>query len=84
MQCIDAERFLPVLLDRDPDVWGTNTLLSHLYMCSDCREIFANMLLMKAMGNVARSQWGRASTPDRVDRAAERRKVEVDSATWHD
>ena len=80
MQCIDAERILPVLLDGDPDVWGTRAMLSHLLTCSDCREIFANMLLVKAMGDVARSQWGRASRPDRVEGAVERRKAQVDTA----
>jgi predicted anti-sigma-YlaC factor YlaD len=79
MQCMDAERILPVLLDGDPDVWGTRATLSHLFMCHDCREVFANMLLMKAMGNVARSQWGRASRPVRVEGAVGRREAQVDT-----
>jgi len=84
MQCVDAERILPVLLDGASGVWGTRAMLSHLAACGDCREIFANMLLVKAMGNVARSQWGRAPGPDRAEGAVERREAQVDTAAWHD
>ena len=66
MRCIDAELILPLLFDGDLDEASARILRSHLYACGECRELFSNMLLVKAMGRVMRRQWGRFSDTSRL------------------
>lgn len=60
MECTDAEWVLPLVFDNDLDSVVAQALRLHLCTCPECCELFAEMLLWRAMGRVASSQWGKA------------------------
>ena len=60
MECTDAESALALVFDGDLTGAVAQALCLHLCMCSECCELFAEMLLWRAMGRVASSQWGKA------------------------
>ncbi len=62
MRCSDAERMLARVLDGDWDTMAARMLHVHLSECTDCRELFANLLLVRAMCRVAREFWGKKET----------------------
>lgn len=59
MKCGESERELAYLFDDHRIVAGDRELRIHLAACADCRELFANSLLVRALGKVARGSWGR-------------------------
>ena len=61
MRCADAEQMLPLVFDNDLDGASARGLRLHLCDCSECCELFAGMILAKAIGLVARLEWGRTS-----------------------
>jgi hypothetical protein len=61
MECADAELLIACLLDAlgdHPFAWA---LRLHLTACDQCRELWANMLLVRAMEDIAQSTWGKKS-----------------------
>lgn len=59
MECADAEKLLACLLDALGDHPCAWTLRLHLTVCGQCRELWANMLLVRALEDIAQSTWGR-------------------------
>lgn len=62
MDCDDAESQLARLVDADLETKGARALYSHLDACANCRELFANILLVKVMCKAAWSVWGKQKT----------------------
>jgi hypothetical protein len=65
MKCGESERELACLFDDHRMVAGDRELRIHLASCADCRELFANSLLVRALVKVARGSWGRYGIPYR-------------------
>ncbi len=59
MKCIDVEAALALIFDESIDDEAERALYSHLVTCPVCCELFADVLLVRAMGRVAASQWGK-------------------------
>ncbi len=62
MQCADAEILLSVVRDGNRDESSARELRAHLNVCRNCRDVLANLLLVKAMCRIARGQWGKTET----------------------
>ncbi len=60
MECTDAESALTLIFDGELEGAVAQALRLHLCRCTTCRELFAEMLLWRAIGRVASSQWGKA------------------------
>ncbi len=58
MRCNEAEQILPLLFNRGPGPVRALDLRLHLDECRACRELLANMLLVRAMGLVLRQRRG--------------------------
>lgn len=56
MRCEEAELALSALFDRD--LSQAHDLFFHLAACRECRELLAQMFLLRAMGRVAKKYWG--------------------------
>jgi hypothetical protein len=57
MQCEEAELATSALFDRD--LGRARELFLHLAACCECRELLAQMLLLRAMCRVAQQAWER-------------------------
>jgi hypothetical protein len=56
MDCEDAEGVMAGLFD-GAEITQAN-LCAHFDACSDCRELFANLLLVQSMSRIACHAWG--------------------------
>jgi len=59
MKCPDAESALTLIFDGELEDAVAQVLHLHLCTCTTCCELFAEMLLWRAMGRVASSQWSK-------------------------
>ena len=62
MKCEQAEEILADIFDADCAEPSPPDLVFHLCACVECRKLVANLLLVKALGRVARELWGTAET----------------------
>ena len=58
MECLDAEAVLSRALDGDGDAVSVRQVRQHLSECQECREMFADLVLVRTMGKIASSRWG--------------------------
>ena len=58
MECEEAEELLAGIFDVEGSKAPTRELTAHVYACTGCRELLANLLMVRAMGRVARGLWG--------------------------
>ena len=58
MECADAELLLACILDALGDDACAWALRLHLTKCDQCRDLWANMLLVGALEEIAQSTWG--------------------------
>ncbi len=58
MLCEDAQITLAALFDLDGENAHTIDLRAHLIGCGECRQIYAGLLLLRAVARVARTTWG--------------------------
>jgi hypothetical protein len=58
MECEQAQQALLYFVYAHGDDSSTAMLSAHLMQCIDCREVLAELVLVQAMGRVARDQWG--------------------------
>lgn len=56
MDCEEAAEMLAGLFDDDADTVEENPC-GHLEACPECRDIFSNLLLLRAFERIARSEW---------------------------
>ncbi len=61
MKCIDVEAALGLIFDGGIDDEVERALYSHLVICTACCELFADLLMVRAMEQVAAGQWGKSN-----------------------
>lgn len=58
MKCAEAERALAEAFEGEPGGLTNDRLETHLRTCSECRELLAGSLIMRALARITRGRWG--------------------------
>ena len=62
MQCDDAEQILAEVFDASLDSENASQLHFHLEDCADCRDLLADLLLLRAVEGIVSGDWEKRKT----------------------